>query len=674
MSEKRPHEDPDHVAGPQAQVPRVAKVRACAECKKHKIKCEQVPGEQKCSKCLRGNLECVPHNPLQRLQDEDAQWKENATAEIAQLRAAVQVLLRHSQLPDLACLPEKIPARQQSIVISPVNVTENGINTTMVVPPMDMTRENSVDPSLEEGPELSELVPAPMRSLYDLTRIRNLRSSIRWKPDADFAQTDFIAQGIINLGEAEELFARFMKDIYQLLWEGMLVPHTTLDALRRHSTLLTATILTVASLHTSGRTDTMQKCYNVFVSLAYSTCLSRLQNLDDVRALCLAAFYVPNLSWKLSGLAVRNAVEMNLHQSYNKLSRGHTDQRNNVRLWYALYVCEHQFSIAYGRPPLLHDDLAIKNIEQFLNHAETTPGDLRLLAQVALFRVLTDAYMAFGSDPEQPLDERDFHQLRMFNFSIEQWRLTWQPRCEDSATIGSYPSKAIVLYYHFARFQLNSLALRALPSPSATSSESLSYDRREAANIAISAATATLTLIFEEPDLRKAMFGVPLFTHTMVAFCATFLLKMARTWGVVAQTASPEWTTEPAGLGLNFNIAQVLSLSRRSANLLSRISESLNEKHLIRYIVRGIKELLKFFDAPETPNSSTNTAHIRNTVPDAASQATVAPDPVNMMNSDLSNMNGFNMYDLIGSYGFGFDDEPFVGQAAPSNDFDLWST
>ncbi|PVI02310.1 hypothetical protein DM02DRAFT_307802 [Periconia macrospinosa] len=664
MSGKRQHEDPEHSSGPQSQIPRTAKIRACAECKRHKIKCEPVAGEQKCSKCLRGGLECAPHNPLQRMQDEDAQWKENAAAEIAQLRSAVQILLRHNQLPDLASLPEKLPVRSQSVVISPVTATENGINTTMVVPPMDMTRENSVEPGLDEGPELSELVPAPMTSLYDLTRIRNLRSSIRWKPNTDFRENDFIAQGIVSQQEADDLFGRYMENIYQLLWDGMLVPHKTLDALRRHSTLLTATVLTIASLNTSGQTDTLQKCYNVFVSLAYSTCLSRLQNLDDVRALCLAAFYIPNLSWKLSGLAVRNAVEMNVHQSYNKLLRGNAEQRDNVRLWYALYVCEHQFSIAYGRPPLLHDDLAIKNVEQFMSSPETTQGDMRLLAQVALFRVLTEAYMAFGSDPEQPLGERDFHQLRMFTFAIEQWRLTWQPRCEDSAIIGSYPSKAIVLYYHFARFQLNSLALRALPSPSATSSESLSYDRREAANIAISAATGTLTLIFEEPDIRRAMVGVPLFTHTMVAFCATFLLKMARTWGVVTQTASPEWTTEPAGLGLNFNIGQVLSLSRRSANLLSRVSESLNEKHLIHYIVRGIRELLKFFDTPQTPSG--NTTHVP---PSNQSH----PEPVQIINSDMPTMNGFNMYDLIGSYGFGFDDDTFLGQAAP-NDLDLWST
>lgn len=395
---------------------------------------------------------------------------------MAELRSAVQLLLRHNQLPDLSTMTHKSPATAPTVVISPVNaISENGTCTAMVVPPMDMTRENSVDRDLDEE---SDLVPAPMRSLYDLTRIRNLRSSIRWKPNTNSMDEDFISQGIISLLEAEDLFSRYLENMHQLLWAGMLVPHNTLEAVRRHSTLLAAAVLTVAALHTPGRDDALQKCYNIFVSLAYSACLSRLHNVNDVRALCLAAFHLSNLSWKLSGLAVRNAVEMNIHQSFQKLMRGHAEQRENVRLWYALYVCEHQFSIAYGRPPLIHEDVAIKNIEHFLDSPLTTPGEIRLCAQVALFKILTEAYITFGSDPEQPLTEADFQQLRMFNFAIEQWRLSWQPRSADSAAIGSYPSKGVVLYYHFARFQLNSLALRALPPPSAVSSESLSYDRR----------------------------------------------------------------------------------------------------------------------------------------------------------------------------------------------------
>lgn len=540
----------------------------------------------------------------------------------------------------------------------------------MVVPlaPMDMTRDNSVE---REFGEESELVTAPMRSLYDLTRVRNLRSSARWKPNSDSVEQDFIAQGIISQHEAEDLFRRYMQDIRLYLWAGVLFPYDSLDSVRRESQLLTAAALTIAALHTPGRDEALQKCYNIFVSLTYSACLSRPQNLDDIRALALAAFYLPNLSWKLSGLAIRSAVEMNLHQSYQKLMRGHEDQRDNVRLWYALYVCDHQFSIAYGRPPIIHEDVAVKNIERFLDSPKTRPGDIRLGAQIMLFKILTEAYIAYGSDPEQPLTEIDFQQLRQFNFAIEQWRLAWQARSADSPSIGSYPSKGVVLYYHFARFQLNSLALRALPPPNAATSESLSYDRREAANIAITAATSTLTLIFEEPDLRKAMTAVPIFTHAMVAFCATFLLKMAKTWGGMAQAPSPEWATEPIGLGLNFNINQVLSLSRRSASFLSKVADNLNEKHITRHIVHGINDLLKRLDVATTPTTTSAQAFPQPGMTSAHApghmSASVPGQPVNG-----DGTNDYNMYDLIGSYGFGFD-ENFLGQVAPTN-LDFWQT
>lgn len=554
-------------------------------------------------------------------------------------------------------------------MISPTNVvSENGHTTLVVPPPMDMTRDTSVEP---ESGEESNLVTAPMRSLYDLTKIRNLRSSVRWMPKANSVEEDFIAQGIVPLVEAEDLFKRYMQDIRLYLWAGVLFPYDSLDAVRRQSTLLTAAVLVISALHTPGRNESLQKCYNIFVSLTYSACLARPNNLDDIRALALAAFYLPNLSWKLSGLAVRSAVEMNLHQSFQKLVRGHEDQRDNVRLWYALYVCEHQFSIAYGRPPIIHEDVAVKNVEHFLESPKTKPGDIRLGAQITLFKILTEAYIAYGSDPEQPLTEPDFQQLRLFNFAIEQWRLSWQARSADSPVIGSYPSKGVVLYYHFARFQLNSLALRALPPPRAATSESLSYDRREAANIAITAATSTLTLIFEEPDLRRAMTAVPIFTHTMVAFSATFLLKMAKTWGGVTQARSPELATEPIGLGLNFNINQVLSLSRRSASFLAKVAENLNEKHLIRHIVHGINDLLKRLDVTGTPSTSTAQpypAFDPNIPQDVASVNTAT----NGNFENVGTTNEYNMYDLIGSYGFGFD-ETFLGQGAPTN-LDFWQT
>lgn len=575
--------------------------------------------------------------------------------ELGQMRAAIQQLLKHNQLPDLSTY------HAASTATSPANP---GSASALIVPPMDMTRESSQEPQSRDDPGL---VPAPMSSLYDLTRLKTLRSSVLWRQNANMLDDDFISQGIISLDDAEYLFSLYLQNNNQLLWGGVLLPHQTLVSVRRSSTMLTAAVLTIAALHVPHGDQLLQNCYSIFVSLVSNTCLSRHHTLDDVRALCLGAFYLSNLSWKLSGMAVRLAVEMNLHQSFQKLSRDQPNQHECVRLWYALYVCEHHFSIAYGRPPIIGDDMAVRNLEKFLERPATVPGDIRLCAQVALFRILTEAYMEYGSDPEQPLGEQDFERLRVFNFAIEQWRLTWQARSADSAEIGSYPSKGVVLYYHFARFQLNSLALRAVAGPNSPLIEPLTYDRREAANIAISAATSTLTLILEENDLCRAMPGVPIFTHTMVAFCATFLLKMAMKWSNTSTRTLGNWSQETSNLGLNFSIGQVIGLIRKSADFLAEVSEKLNHKHLTRHIVAGIRYLLKSFDTnTELPS--------REGASDYAQSNGQQPFISNLDSSGNPNdsINGnYNFYDLVGSYGFGFD-ESYLGQVE-AHDPDLWS-
>lgn len=95
-----------------------------------------------------------------------------------------------------------------------------------------------------------------------------------------------------------------------------------------------------------------------------------------------------------------------------------------------LYVCDCQFSIAYGRPPVTIEDTTIKNYEMFLEGPKVKPvsGDIRLSAQVALFRVLTEAYQKFGTDMDQVLEDDDFTYLRRLNVAVEEWRLSWEGR------------------------------------------------------------------------------------------------------------------------------------------------------------------------------------------------------------------------------------------------------
>lgn len=357
-------------------------------------------------------------------------WKSQASSTIQQLQAAVSHLLRQSGLSELSTFPAGDYRNGPSPVASNhtyrPSFDESKSNPSPDGPGMalDIAREQSQEPDLQHP----ELVPAPMSSLYEVTKLRNFRNNPVEKPKLTLLEEDFISRRLISVHEAEDLFAYFSRTMNQLLWGGIILVHRDLTSVRRASTLLSAAVLTVAALHIPNRTETLNLCYNEYVSLVSGMSLTRAHTLDDVRGLCVGAFWLSELSWKLSGHAVRIATELGLHQSYQKMIRGHNDQYERAQLWYLLYVCDHHFSIAYGRPPVIHEDAPIKNHETFLQSPMVVPGDIRLVAQVALFMILTEAYRMYGSDTEQALTEEDFGQLRIYNVAVDQWRLLWQPR------------------------------------------------------------------------------------------------------------------------------------------------------------------------------------------------------------------------------------------------------
>ena len=81
----------------------------------------------------------------------------------------------------------------------------------------------------------------------------------------------------------------------------------------------------------------------------------------------------------------------------------------------------------------MHDSPAITDYGAFLRCTQPQDGDVRLIAQVALFVILTTAYHAFGSDSEQALAEEVFALMSSYNVDLEQWRTVWEPRSGRSS-------------------------------------------------------------------------------------------------------------------------------------------------------------------------------------------------------------------------------------------------
>ncbi|KAL4901085.1 hypothetical protein BDW74DRAFT_187927 [Aspergillus multicolor] len=566
--------------GPRTAKPRL--IRACAECKEHKTKCYVQPDETACNRCLKSGIECVPHNFARKFLDDDAVWKAEAAAKFDRLQDAVEQLLRQSNLPG--------PDTTHDHIISSERGQQTPSPSNRVRSPTEPFGGNFTP----EGPTAgfreveddSDLIPLPMNNLYNLTHPDNSQL-IRVDP-ADVNGPDFISQGVLALPEAEYLFNHYRSHINPLLWDGMLCSHKTLREARQSSSLLVAVVLTVAALHIPNREQSLYSSYGAFVSLMRGSCLLRCQNLDVIRALCIGAFYLTSLSWALCSRAVRVATEMNLHKSSLQFAKGSLESYERVRLWYVLYVCDHQFALAYGRPPMMHEDAAIRNAEKLLTSGLSSKGDRGLVAQVKLFRILASGYFMHGCDPDLELNERDFEKLKEFDISVDQWRLEYRLTGKEA----SAPLAANVLYYHLARFQLNSVALRGISARDTSQHLEMTWERQEASNIAIMAAMNTAKLIVEDRNLQKELIGLPIFVHAMIAVCGSFLLKMAVVCGDLFRP-TPQTAQSLAHFGLNFHTRTAVASVEQLVHILSKVADNASQRHVVRQVVTGLGELLQ---------------------------------------------------------------------------------
>lgn len=152
---------------------------------------------------------------------------------------------------------------------------------------------------------------------------------------------------------------------------------------------------------------------------------------------------------------------------------------------------------------------------------------------------------------------------------------------EPNGHIGNFPSKGVLLHYHFAKLHVCSYVFRGLvnmPIPA---------HFLEIAFAAVTAATSILELLLEDDDLRSSLAGVPHYFHTMIAFACVFLLK-------VATTHSDQ---------LLVNLDNVFALTARVAKQFR--ATSAGKWHLVHRMADGLEkmaETLKRKDAPNVQN------------------------------------------------------------------------
>jgi hypothetical protein len=230
--------------------------------------------------------------------EDESEWKVLMEQKTEQLQFAVSDILRQLNLPRL----EDQTPRSHHTTASPSTAEHHheirsprARKVPAIVP---MVRE------LSTGPESDEdvLAQAPMTSLFEVTKLQNIRNNIQAPPPNPRSvlnlQNDFLSEGKINLSDAEELFNQFNVSLNQYLWGGIGLLHENLTSVRESSPMLSAAILAVTALHVPGREQVYDIAYTEFLTLVSESMFEGSHSLDDVRALCIGAFWLSDVSCK----------------------------------------------------------------------------------------------------------------------------------------------------------------------------------------------------------------------------------------------------------------------------------------------------------------------------------------------------------------------------------------
>ncbi|KAF5534076.1 transcriptional activator of proteases prtT [Fusarium phyllophilum] len=454
--------------------------------------------------------------------DEKSQFSESVIQDLEQMHSALRQVMTKLSLPELPPL-QSINSREEG---SPPKDDHGNTSHNLSVSHEEF-RGPSCDNSPKATPEDEGLPYVPIHSLYTLTKLSALRSPDNPEAQKGNAINDFIARGALSLADAESLFSLYRDRLDRYMY-GIGCRYMTLEELRRKSPILSAATLTVAALHDPKADNIYGICSGEFRRLMEKSMFERRIDRDYLRAMCVASYWLSDLSWMLSGYAIRRAAECNLHNSYNQAIKEQSQEAADcARLWYILYICDQHLATLYGRPSIVQEDSSIQGWEQFLKSPVATEEDKRLTGQVMLVSILRNIRELFGTDKGEPIPRVYLNHILQFRRQLDEWYTRWMGELPEQWTqIGSFPRKGTILHYNFAQIHLYSHIFRGLSNDAP-----IPHYFLDCAMQAVNAATAIIDLIITDPDVAVGIVGMPSYMLSMTAFACMFLIKVAVKYG-----------------------------------------------------------------------------------------------------------------------------------------------
>lgn len=499
---------------------------------------------------------------------EDVQKIDLLTEDIVNLHSTLDEVCRHLEIG----VPKPLASKAKAITRA------NGSESA-----------SGEDPDCEVSPPASpSAVQAPIDTFLEVAKLGSPGSadlSLTFRRSS--VKHDLIGKGIISSPTAERLLDRYFNRLDHYLY-GIASMYKDMASVRQASSILFAAMCTVSALHEPGPDQSLYESCNRELRRLVSRCLFEKTDVEFIRAMVIASFWLSDASRIFCANGIRRAADARLHRFFRPaVSTGQDNVGTSslrqdecvdrARLWYLLFICDSHTGILHARDSLLRADREITNDwELFLQRPTCEDNDVRILSQTSLLLIMGQVRDTLGMEPKERLAPTMASQLKSFSRRLDKWHEKFVALFRPNDSIGGFPAKGLQLHYHFGKLHLGHHVFQGLGG------ESLPTPFIPSAIMAHDAALSIFEMIANDEQLQNDLIGTPHYFHIMIAFAGHFMLEVCNKY------------SDQLTLDLNSD----LSLIRNVLGLFERLP--CVPQHPIRRMTPGLGQ--KLFDCSTKMN------------------------------------------------------------------------
>jgi hypothetical protein len=223
-------------------------------------------------------------------------------------------------------------------------------------------------------------------------------------------------------------------------------------------------------------------------------------------------------------LAVRIANDLKLHRCITKMPHTKPECYERTRVYFLVYICDHQCSLIHGKPPMTREFQSLKSPKAFLQSKFCTPSDVLLVSHLELWFASSRVFDIFGADTEASVTSDRESQLESLSQSFDACRSDLLYATAIDSGPGRFSQQLFDLYIHCAKLSLFSHSFRG-SSEKCTQPFAKFRGIEKFERCALESALAVVRSVAYGGEIQKHLEWLPSYFNAMIAFASISLMK-----------------------------------------------------------------------------------------------------------------------------------------------------